>query len=125
MLYCLCSQEVKNGIVRSESELVLCLALLSLRECRVCLEYAASASLLYLKGGAYMVVESPTDGPNDVVFVESPTDGPNDVVFNTNGLALLWCYAWERSYYRIPLPCPWESSVRHSHALSCRNGARA
>ena len=41
---------------------------------------AASASLLYLKGGAYMVVESPTDGPNDVVF-------------NTNGLALLWCYA--------------------------------
>ena len=27
--------------------------------------------------------------------VESPTGGPYDVVFNTNGLALLWCYAWE------------------------------
>ena len=29
---------------------------------------AASASLLYLKGGAYMAVESPTGGPNDVVY---------------------------------------------------------
>ena len=28
---------------------------------------AASASLLYLKGGAYMAVGSPTDGPNDAV----------------------------------------------------------
>ena len=28
---------------------------------------AASGSLLYLKGGAYMAVESPTGGPNDVV----------------------------------------------------------
>ena len=37
---------------------------------------AASASPLYLKVGAYMAVESPTGGPNDVVF-------------NTNGLALL------------------------------------
>ena len=37
--------------------------------------------------------------------VESPTGGPNDVVFNTNGLALLWCYAWERSYFGISLPC--------------------
>jgi hypothetical protein len=27
----------------------------------------ASASHLYLKGGAYMAIESPTDGPNDVV----------------------------------------------------------
>ena len=75
MLYCLYSQEVENGIVRSESELVLCLALLGLRECRVCLECAASASLLYLKGGAYMAVEPLTGGPNDAVF-------------NTNGLAL-------------------------------------
>ena len=50
--------------------------------------------------------------------VESPTGGPNDSVFNTNGLALLWCYAWERSYSGISLLCPWESSVRHSHALS-------
>ena len=25
--------------------------------------------------------------------IESPTGGPNDVVFNTNGLALLWCYS--------------------------------
>ena len=112
MLYCLCSQEVENGIVRSESELVLCLAFLGLRECRESLECAASASLLYLKGGAYMAVESPIGGPNDVVF-------------NTNGLALSWCYAWERSYSGISLPCPWESSVRYSHALSCRNGARA
>ena len=67
MLYCLCSQEVDNGIVRSESELVLCLALLGLRECRESLECAASASLLYLKGGAYMAVGSPTGGPGDVV----------------------------------------------------------
>ena len=29
---------------------------------------AASASLLYLKGGAYMAVGSPTDRPNDVVY---------------------------------------------------------
>ena len=35
---CLCSQEVENGIVRSESELVLCLPWLGLRECRECLE---------------------------------------------------------------------------------------
>ena len=28
--------------------------------------------------------------------VESPTGEPNDVVFNTNGLALLWCYAGRR-----------------------------
>ena len=34
------------------------------RESLVC---AASASLLYVKGGAYMAVESPTGGPNDVV----------------------------------------------------------
>ena len=31
------------------------------------LECAASASLLYLKGGVYMAVESPIGGPNDVV----------------------------------------------------------
>ena len=43
------------------------------------LDGAASTSLLYLKGGAYMAVESPIGGHNDVVF-------------NTNGLALLWCY---------------------------------
>ena len=78
---------------------------------RVSLKCAANASLLYLKGGAYMAVEYPTGGPNDVVF-------------NTNGLVLLWSYAWERSYSGISLPCPWKSSVRHSHALSCRNGAR-
>ena len=40
------------------------------------LECAASAFLLYLKGGAYMALESPTGGPNDVVF-------------NMNGLVLL------------------------------------
>ena len=76
VLYYLCSQEVENGIVRSEYELMLCLASLVLRECRESLECAASASLLYLKGGAYMAVESPIGGPNDVVF-------------NTNGLVLL------------------------------------
>ena len=76
MLYCLCSQEVENEIVRSESELVLCLAFLGLRECRESLECAVSASLLYLKGGTYMAVDSPTGGPNDVVF-------------NANGLVLL------------------------------------
>ena len=32
-----------------------------------CLKSAASASLLYLKRGAYMAVESPAGGPNDVV----------------------------------------------------------
>ena len=31
------------------------------------LSSTASASLLYLKGGAYMAVGSPTGGPNDVV----------------------------------------------------------
>ena len=31
------------------------------------LSCTASASLLYLKGGAYMAVGSPTGGPNDVV----------------------------------------------------------
>ena len=31
------------------------------------LQCAASASLLYLKGGAYMTVGSPTGGPNDLV----------------------------------------------------------
>ena len=31
------------------------------------LECAASDSLLYLKGGAYMAVESPTGGPGDVL----------------------------------------------------------
>ena len=67
MLYCLCSQEVENGIVRSESELVLCLPFLGLRECRESLACAASASLLYLKGGVYIAVGSPTDGPSDVV----------------------------------------------------------
>ena len=67
MLYYLCSQEIENGIVRSEPELVLSLALLGLRECREGLECAASTSLLCLKGGAYMAVESPTGGSNDVV----------------------------------------------------------
>ena len=95
----------------------LCVVLLVLPRARepVCVPpffVLASASLLYLKGGAYMTVESPTGGPNDVVF-------------NTNGLALLWFYAWERSYSRISLLCPWKSSVRHSYALSCRNDARA
>ena len=52
--------KVENGIVRSESELMLCLASLGLRVF-LC---AASASLLYLKGGTYMAVGSPTDGPN-------------------------------------------------------------
>ena len=33
----------------------------------MCFESVASASLLYLKGGAYMAVGSPTDGPIDVV----------------------------------------------------------
>ena len=56
---------VENGIVRSESELVLCLhpSRLALES----LECAASASLLYLKGGAYMAVESPIGEPNDVI----------------------------------------------------------
>ena len=56
---------VENGIVRSESELVLCLppSRLALES----LECAASASFLYLMGGAYTAVESPTGGPNDVV----------------------------------------------------------
>ena len=57
--------EVENGIVRSESELVLCLP--PSRLAFESLECAASASLLYLKGGAYTAVESPTGGPNDVV----------------------------------------------------------
>ena len=57
--------------------------------------------------------------------VKSLTGGPNDAVFNMNGLALLWGYAWEISYSGISLLCLWESSVRHSHALSCQNGARA
>ena len=38
---------------------------------------AASASLLYLKGGAYMAVESPIGGPNDVVF---NTNGPSTIM---------------------------------------------
>ena len=39
VLHCLCSQEVENGIVRSESELMLCLAFL-----------AGVLSLLYVQG---------------------------------------------------------------------------
>ena len=60
---CLCSQEVENGIVRSESELVLCLPLLGL----------AWLAWLYVllpfisQGGVYIAVGSPTDGPSDVV----------------------------------------------------------
>ena len=46
-----------KGIVRSESELVLCLSWLGLMY----------SSLLYLKGGVYIDVGSPTDGPSDVV----------------------------------------------------------
>ena len=57
--------EVENGIVRSESEIVLCL--LPSHLAFESLECAASGSLLYLKGGAYTTVESPTGGPNDVV----------------------------------------------------------
>ena len=59
---CLCSQEVENGIVRSESELVLCLPSL----CLACLGFTYS-SPLYLKGGVYIAVGSPTDEPSDVV----------------------------------------------------------
>jgi hypothetical protein len=58
--------EVENGIVRSESELLLCLVPTS-RLAFESLACAASASFSYLKGGAYMAVESPTSGPNDVV----------------------------------------------------------
>ena len=75
------------------------------------LECAASASLLYLKGAAYMAVESPTGGPNDVV--------QNNILYRHYGIA--------GDGDLIPeFPCsgPWESFVRHSHALSCRNGAR-
>ena len=57
--------EVENGIVRSESEFVLCLP--PSRLAFESLECAASASLLYLKGGTYMAVGSPTGRPNDVV----------------------------------------------------------
>ena len=57
--------EVLNGIVRSESELVLCLP--PSRLAFQSPECAASASLLYLKGGAYMAIGSPIGGPNDVV----------------------------------------------------------
>ena len=49
------------------NELVLCESCLSEAESRECLERVSSASLLYLKGGAYMAVGSPTGGPNDVV----------------------------------------------------------
>ena len=44
-----------------------------------CLKYAASASLLYLKGGAYMTVESPTGRPNDVV--------QNNILYRHYGIA--------------------------------------
>ena len=40
---------------------------------------AASASLLYLKGGAYMAVESPTGGPNDV--------DQNNILYRHYGIA--------------------------------------
>ena len=62
MLYFLCSQEVENEIVRSKSELVLCLPSLGL----AWLGFMYS-SLLYLKGGVYIAVGSLTDRPSDVV----------------------------------------------------------
>ena len=62
VLYCLCSQEVENGIVRSESELVLCLDPLGLA-----LPGFTYSSLLYLKGGVYVAVGSLAHGPSDVV----------------------------------------------------------
>ena len=49
--------EVENGIVRSESELVIALAWPGF----------TYSSLLYLKGGVYIAVGSPIDGPSDVV----------------------------------------------------------
>ena len=60
MLYCLRSKEVESRVARSENRACVVRVLESLK-------CAVSASLLYLKGGAYMAVESPTDGPNDVV----------------------------------------------------------
>ena len=42
-------------------------------------ECAASASLLYLKGGVYMAVESPTGGSNDVV--------QNNILYRYYGIA--------------------------------------
>ena len=62
MLYCLCSEELENAIVRSESEIVLCLP--SPGPPFPGLTYS---SLLYLKGGVYIAVGSPIDGPSDVV----------------------------------------------------------
>ena len=47
----------------------LCVVLLVLRELESVSSFSvlASASLLYLKGGAYMTIESPTGGPNNAV----------------------------------------------------------
>ena len=62
VLYCLRSQEVESRVAQSEPELVLCLPWLGL----AWLGFTYS-SLLYLKGGVYIAVGSPTDGPSDVV----------------------------------------------------------
>ena len=66
-------------VVRSESELVLCSENVRRVLAFESLECAASASLLYLKGGAYMTVESPTGGPNDVV--------QNNILYRHYGIA--------------------------------------
>ena len=74
------------------------------------LRCTAGASLLYLKGGAYIAVGSPTGGPNDVV--------QDNVLFIHYGVA-------GEGYLSLGFPCLLlESPVQHAEALSCRNGAR-
>ena len=73
------------------------------------LSCTASASLLYLKGGAYMAAGSPTGGPNDVVL--------NNVLFIHYGVA-------GKGDLSPGFPCLLlESPVQHVQALSYRNGA--
>ena len=73
------------------------------------LECAASASLLYLKGGAYIAVESPIGGPNDVVY--------NSILYRHYGIA--------GDGDLIPgFPCSVRGNLPSGITLSCRNGAR-
>ena len=85
----------------------VCLSLVELGKNPLC---AASASLLYLKGGAYMAVGTPTDGPIDVV--------QNNILLIHYGVA-------DKGDLSPGFPCLLlESPVQRVQVLSCRDGAR-
>jgi len=110
-----CSEWIRACVVRVSSESP---------ESPERLACAASASPLYLKGDAYMAVESPTGGPNDVVY--------NNIRYRHYGIAgdgdlIPGFPCLPAGFLRPAYPCPVLSKRRQGVAcgVACSIAERA